>query len=505
MRESLRLRIGRTGVAAAAVALLGCGCMSTPFDGQRVSSLDKGLVVSGFHATAGAPVEVQAFDAAGGTFVTLARTDATRETGAEMFGQPWYSWSVRTTVPRRFHLPGARGAAVRLRARDAGGPRALLALQEDGLGCVGRAANLAQVGERCSGLEQGASVICSHDYLHPGSRRGPCPRRTVDVLDGGGNVLQRHVLADTTQTVESPSRPHSIRWRGDAASFVDIFDASFASRRDAARIGTAGLTSGSFVRLHYSRANTDTAFDRHDIEALARALVGATPWSGAVTIRHYDIGECSYLTPWRRILDSVDAALRANIAGLSARPLRVQPLSRAVLTPVLRTGASDALRFTQSYSVYDREFGVQIARFTLRLTASLAAAADQTLDARPIAVAAEVEPLVVGRFAEVFGSPSPEDTARRVEAAVRERLPGNVRQIVLEMSLGQRTVKRVHARPEGLELVLAESIDDPLYPLLSGAGMCSRPSPSGSAPQAGYFDSVFDPPLPGDPPVFGDR
>lgn len=88
------------------------------------------------------------------------------------------------------------------------------------------------------------------------------------------------------------------------------------------------------------------------------------------------------------------------------------------------------------------------------------------------------------------------------EDAVRTIVPGLVSQAVPMLVV----VQRLHARPEGLEFILAETVDDvdeSLYRALQSLGLCNRSDPATAAPIAGYFDSVFDPPLRGDPPVFG--
>lgn len=498
MSSFIRLLVSVVATAVCA------GCLAVPFDGERVGRQSEAITFVGLHPDPGAGVAVQAFNTQTGRFETIAPTNSGRTLFTTHFGQPWFQWSSTVTLGEAFWTPGSTGFSARIRGQAIGSPSTsdMLALQEHGLSCMLGSRTLSEAIGRCGALNSSEITICTNDFSVSGSRRGPCPRRTVDVLSATGRVERRHVQADRTSSVVAPPAPRLLAWRGDAASFIDIFDASLATNRDESggrMLGTPGLAYGNFIRIRYSRGSTDERFDRFDVDQLARALGTATPWAGAVSFRHYDVGECSFFLSWRQTLEVLTPALESSLASIrspdSDTALELRPLSRAVLTPILRAGGSDAVRFTQSYTVrgvFDpdgADLGIQLLRATFRVVVGLSSSHGSigaTIESVEVSTESSVNPEIARMF---------EDNAK---AAVRTIVPGIIRRAV-----PVPVVQRVHARPDGLEFILAETVDDPLFAQFRERRLCNRPDPATATPVAGYFDSVFDPSLPGDPPVFG--
>lgn len=473
-------------------------CMTAPFDGQRVGASTSPVTFEGQYSTSGATVTLEALNTTTGAFDAVTTATVSSSSPVRLWDNDWFSWSRSSVLPSAYWTPGRTGFSAKVRARS--GSTSLLGLQEGWDACLGRTIDrtVNDFATECTGHDSPVVTICTSDFSPLGSRRGPCPRRTVDVLDATGATARRYGLPDSTFTFAANPAPRVISWRGDRVTMLDVFDASPSSSRDVSRVGTSGLAWGNFVRLRYPNATTSTAFARFDVDSLAASLGTTLPWGGAVAIRQYDNGECSAFRHWRVVLDTLVPTLETSLRNLALRGHTIDavPLSRTVLTPVIRTSGGDGAFLTQSFTV--RGDGLYMGRLMVKALVIFGASRGRLI-ATVQSVDATMEAGVVPVILQAFGVIDVASLETEVEDMVRTLVP-----TLVADAIPLPVVQRVYGRPDGLEVVLADDPRDPLLPALRSAGFCNRPDPAPGGNQSGYFDSLFDPPLRGDPPVFGD-
>jgi hypothetical protein len=379
----------------------------------------------------------------------------------------------------------------------------------------------------------GSSTInlCTADYLPFSSRRSSCPGRLlVGVGPGVRNDLWP--LPDSTTTIVPGVVPPSVRWRGDALSFVDIFDTTAIDAMGGANV----------LRVGYPNARastTELTVDPTTLFATTGVPVASFPWRSTGAIRQYDRGECSFFLDWRGALNALlTPAMPGGLAPLPAAvsaimipgvgTVRAEFLSRTSLRPVLRANGEDATQFTQLFALFSSVYGsigrLDISvRFRVVPTPGGGAGLTTVLDPNQTGQRIDYQPNVVALIGPVFGAPDEATVELRIRNSIETLLPGAVAAAVPAVARFL-VFRRIFERPDGIELVLAESRDDLNFaaingarPDLCGTGLmgsvaCNVTTPAAAcrAPAAttgartGLLFSLFDPVLPSDPPVFGD-
>jgi hypothetical protein len=363
----------------------------------------------------------------------------------------------------------------------------------------------------------------------------------------------------------------TVRWRGDANTYVDVFDTPLLQ---ALPDGTVidGAEFGNFVRFTYPGSFASSFVASFDVADEAASL--GVPFQGAVSLRMYDRGECSGDSSWSDlaagIVEGLDPALVAAIENADSS-VSVIPHGQWTLNPILRDEIRpdtnrDAFRLVRFYAVRGSIVGMKFLE--IRITAGFQARDDQLQMRR-------IEEVLTDLRTSISDTRTFNDstTERDISRAVRMQLPVMFNAMVhhglgtvwtlprracdptmpaaadaaclgvlgptlttlfslpagaiqphnvrcIDPRLGRPgcgivpNIKRVHSRPEGIEVVLSETDDDPitgtdpdpLLPILqfatdvSGAP-CARPEGDtvDAPPTGGHFDAVFelDPP-PGD-------
>lgn len=485
----------KRSAAVAAVA----GCVATPLDGTDVETRTRPVSVIGFVHEPTLGVTIEAREVASGALIRLA--DTTASNGAtRALRRDWFMWSTDVVVPDAAWNPGASGATAELQARLTRGDRTLVGLDEFFGECFERSGTVSTFARDCVGPS--AIIICTSDHLPFGSRRSPCPRRAVVERVGDARTLF-HALPDTNHVVLLSGVAPALLYRGDGASFIDIFD----------EVPTANgypVGGANVVRVRYDRSRTQDALMTVDPAVIARDLGTPTLWKGARSIRHYDIGECSAMMPWRSILDLAGPVLERRLAGLAEGEVTLRPLGRISLTPELRPTGPDAVRLASVFDVRSRSAGLaglpDIGNIRIKATVTLTVDAAGRLTST-VEPSAEIDLTTQGAgtvaeaFAQlVFGVGRSEliefmraEIARSFDLTTL--LPATARAVQFD---------RVFLAPDGLFLVLAEDQRDPQFALVQAAGFCNRPDPQPGTLAAGLHFSLFDPPLRSDHRVLGE-
>ena len=520
------------------------GCVLGPTDGDRVGSRDSSIGISGVETVEGFEVDVEAFNVNTERFEAVARARSERDVSAfigSFFGGSWYAWSYRLVLPDEYWSPGDRGFSTQLRVRSVADRRIApfsAPLRERWGRCLAdnRNEDILTVAGRCR-TPGDTITLCTDNYFVGGIRRGPCPPRELEAIGTAASVTRGQGLLrleERTSTFVQGEQFNSIRLRGDGASFVDVFDRSLATETDRDILDSRGPLFSSFVRIYYPESRDSTERTTVNLEEVLSdmPLPRGLEWEGARSVRFYDTGACSLVLTWREIMDLLYDAMpdflndaRDTIReefGLNNVRLVIRPDSRrTVLNPILRTGKSDAINLFQVLDVDVRGDlvggGVRLGGLdaTLDITAAIRA------DARGLVVDVENLNVTLDRlegfwlrvFRRVFGLDDLDGRAEEVRADIAAQLNTSITN-ALGMLNNLIRVRRVHARPEGFEFVLAETQDDPQFatvqtfgPLVfPGQNLCNRPDGSPAQQFAtGLYTSVFEPPLRSDPPVFGNE
>lgn len=506
-----------TAIDVFAILLVGltagssAGCMMRPTDGTAVSSTGATVQFEGYlNKAPGHAVAVEARNPATGAFTQIGPTTRTSALVTSLWDTEWHHWSVSTPIPSQFWQPGSRGATAVVRARALGEtPTTLYGSNERFFPCLSQSTTLNEFAADCT--EPGEITVCTSDFLPFSSRRGPCPRRAV--LERRGNQTEVfHRLPDRTTTMTVAGGLSSIGYRGDPVSFIDVFDE--VAGPDGFPLGGANV-----VRIRYARSRTSSALDDFDPAALAGALGTAPglPWRGARTIRQYDVGECGEFVSWRTLIRSTDPTTGRETGIVPALELAVQTASRdsrliptatrTAIRPLLRPDGRDGVSVSARFFVESRDHTLQWLRIGYVIVRANVVFGTTTRGA----FVASLEPdsifdLTVtnsGAAWLLLGGRSEQS----VEAEIRQGFVTSIGSAVaglLPPSLALVGVDRVHCRPDGLELVLAESTRENDFTLLSPTGRCNRPDPTGGGNQSGLLFTFFDPPLSSDPVPFGD-
>ncbi len=465
-------------------------CMTRPFDGQKIDSRDATVDFGGFATSGVEELTVLAQDPTTGDYEEIARAEPV-PAGVPAWGDTWHPWSVRERIPDRFWRPAQSGFFARIYAKTDSGLTALQ-LGEGSNDCIGRnaAGSLVDVVNDCMGLSNVISV-CTNDYVAAGSRRGECRKRTIDLLSGRQTV-RRLFQPNTSATHVETEAFNRIAWRGDGASFVDVYDESFAKRETSDAITSHGTTFANYVRVFYPNPKTSDAFAEFNLNSIIASMPTATSWKGAKTVRQYDRGECSATLTWEAIMDEIidifpTISAEAN-AAVPELDISVRPASSTILNPILRTGSGDGVGFFQRF-VADAS-GLGQVPLTVDVEIGLSSQAGR--------IAFDVEEFVVDiqsvnglvAFAELFGVLNREELEESLSQRFRDRLEREVMAAVNRQVPPGVTIHRAFGKPEGFEFILAESQDEPLYGLIRAAGYCGRPATS-SVVQTGHFDTLF--------------
>lgn len=445
---------------------------------------------AGYVSETAQPVAVEALNPTTGAFVGIGSATS-GGSPISVLGTDWYGWATAAQIPTAYWVAGQTGATAIIRGRTtAPGGITLYGLEENWASYSGT--SLAEFRDYYT---TGNSVrVCTSDYAPFGSRRGPCPPRQL-VLGGVADTTRQ--LPDTTSTLQFSTAPTSLAYRGDANSFIDVFDALPTS---------TGFNGANVARRPYNRANSSTETVSVTLPALGAPLSSGLSWRGTRTVRQYDRGQCSTVLLWRDVLDSLIPVLFNAVQSIvlpGAGTISLTPLSRTVLTPMIRLGAGDALRFTQSFWIDSGSSG----RITFSAIIRLGISAGNRLTAVvEDGSTVDFQPSALSWLLETFGALSEAEIEASALAQVRTRVPAAIQLAIPASVRFLPIMQRVYVRPDALEIVLAEDTRDPNYPTILAApgGLCTRPNPTTAVPQSGAMSSLFDPPLAGDPRVLGD-
>lgn len=206
--------------------------------------------------------------------------------------------------------------------------------------------------------------------LEPGIVPGPnepgddalclfAPRRLQEIGSAASTAFFTPPPGVWTQTAWHIEREigslEALRWKGDARSFIDVFDQPIFS--GTAGEGSEGASYGNVLRLRYPYGESSCEHVHFDLDELGRAIDTPLAWADARAFRHYDRGRCSVATSWREFLDQfaqgledgIDQRIRDSGGRLGkARVKRWAPLD-ALLTPHLVMpfrGDRDFFRYT---------------------------------------------------------------------------------------------------------------------------------------------------------------
>lgn len=473
--------------------------MVSPTDGATVASRTTPILFEGYHTAEGRAIVVQAQHPATGIFSNIAST-ATTDLSWNVLDVDWYYWSVSAGVPTSFWTPGATGWRATLRAQAPGSSTpGMTGVHEDYYACLGQSTTTGDFERDC--MLSGPITICTAGYLPFGSRRGPCPRRAVmEHRSDGTRVF--HTLPDVTTTFSLDGVPTSIEYRGDAVSFIDVFDRT---------TGSAGFPAGgaNVIRIRYPHTRTSNSRVTYDPAALAASL-GVTspqlPWAGARTIRQYDVGECSYYLGWREALNGFVRHMECVILKSttdSVGTITLLPVSRTSLRPLLRASGPDAVRFVQNFNILSSDLG-DIGNVLIDVNVRL-------MPNEPTGLTAVVEPGSVveydpqgfGAFGIAFGVSSQQEVEDEIRTRLTSVIPTAIESLIPPLAAAVE-IHRIHMRPDGVEFVLAEDTQDPLFNNLRNAGLCARPDPMPGGIESGLHFSFFDPPASTDHLPIGD-
>jgi hypothetical protein len=514
------------------------GCVSVPVDGTRVPSRNGSIAFEGYGNVALAAVTLEARNpvVAGSTFSSFATsTTSGTHSAVNTLGLTLYPWNRNAIVPLAAWGAGETGFRTQVRVRS--DTVNFFGLEENWAECMSLNNTAGAFRDECT---TGNTVnLCTSDFLPFGSRRSPCPPRTVvGVRSSGGE--DRWPLRESTQTLVPANTPTSIRWRGDAVSFLDVFDTPDMN----------SLTNSNVVRIFYPNARSSTnevAFNPSAIFASMPPQLwpGATAWQGTRSIRQYDRGECSFFMGWRSALDALlnptcgcSVGRTLNAVGQCERPgspptsttCEPSPIEHAtqnvalgiilveaaqggdvVLRPVLRVNGEDGMRFTASFSLYTTRVGIDpnedisdgvqsgdplrvylgrlVLSVGLRIVPGAMRGIQAVMDADSVI---DLQPNTLTNIYSLVGQTEAEiEQGLRGELAVQ--LPNAIQNAVPPIASALR-FHRVFGRPDGIEFVLAEDRTDLFYGTINrnAPELCVRSA--GGTPQTGRLVEFADPP-----------
>jgi hypothetical protein len=319
-------------------------------------------------------------------------------------------------------------------------------------------------------------------------------------------------LPEATTTLVPANVPASIRWRGDAISFIDVFDTP----------NMDSLLSTNVVRVFYPNSRSSTAEAPFAPTAIFASMPlppwpGAPGWRGARAIRQYDRGECSFFMPWRTALNALvnppsvgqpaplEAALQ-NLMVPGVGTVNVVATSTLNLRPILRVNGQDALKFSGNFNIYTTSFGF-VGTLNLQIQLRIIPQPGPPMTAGLSAIVetdstvVDYMPNAISSIGAAFGL---SQTEAQVEAGIRAQLnaaiPNAVR-AAIPTAAQVVAFDRIFERPDGLELVMAEDTTDLQFSLISAAGFCGRPT--GGSAQTGRLVDLADPPC-SLPPALGE-
>jgi len=299
--------------------------------------------------------------------------------------------------------------------------------------------------------------------------------------------------------------PTTIAWRGDAVSFIDVFDTD-----DISDVGGSNV-----VRVHYPNGRASTTAVAFNPGSLIAGIGFPTPggsWHGNLTIRQYDQGECSVFLSWRDVLEQAYDAIEIALAVTGDLPFNVSyGLARTSLQPILHVNGQDEIVY---FTQLDLELagGGQLATLDATLRLRLVPGPGGLGLTVQIGPGSEVDlsSIFVNEFTLAFVGM----TEAQVEDALLTTVSGEIAtQLGSFVPAIAATIPiRVNVRADGLELVVAEDNQNVNYSLFNAAGICgcnpATPTAAcrygSTAAEAGALFAVFEPKFVGDPDVLGD-
>lgn len=502
---------------------VGSGCVIGPTDRTATGPVRSTVVAfSGYGDVPSTTVTLEARTNALASYTAVATATTGPTRTAQAFGADLFPWSISVAIPDVLWEPGATGFRTQIRARSA--TREFFALETDWLDCYDLYSDNAETFVReCTNGGSSTINLCTSNYLPFSSRRSTCPgRRLSAVRPTSPARTDRWPLPDATTTVVPPVTPSSLRWRGDALSFVDVFDTTAIDAVGGANVLRVGYPSAR-------TATTELSVDPPALFASTGVPLASFPWRTTGAIRQYDRGECSFFLNWRAALNAL--LTPATPGGLAPLPaavsaimvpgvgtVRADFLSRTSLRPVLRTNGEDAIQFTQLFSLTSSVFG-NIGRLDLTIrfrvvpTPGGLAGITTVLDPDPTGQRIDYQPNAIALIGTVFGAPDEATVEARIRTSINTLLPGAVAAAV-PAAARFLVFRRVFERPDGIEFVLVDNSNEFIYPTVRDVGLCqcdpASPTPvcrapgGTTAPVTGLLFSLWDPVLASDPPAFGD-
>ncbi len=474
--------------AAAALS----SCMLNPTN-DGVVSRNQEVSFTGYVFEGRAPIQVDVQRVSDNSWQPLRSVQSSSSPSQAYHGEDLYGWSASAVLPSYAWKPGLTGYTSQVRARHEG--RSLFTFDmspTEVVSCLQQSSGWSDFAETCTSEESGVVTLTTPDY-EPGDVN-------VQVLSGG--IVRRSSAHAFETTSSETSAPFThMKWETSETDrnnwFVDVFAENHLTAHDSMFLRIPGNTSWDINLVGH-------------FNALPRAEILTQDVTSFRSYRIYDQGACSDIRSWRSIYelvrDDLDGVLAAAAAaddadGNTIRSLRLN--ANPTVTPLYANvpGASEseqngfALYIPVTAQVHQ---GITHAvNFHLRVKIGLETSGSDivskllSVDVENVAAASTLASLIDAVVPDF------------IEDQIEAQLPGLETEIeeALPSIATPKPLHRLHSRPEGIEVVLAEDASDPNYAELSAFGLCTRPSVSGS--KVGFSGTVFDSPsIRPDPPIF---
>ena len=459
-----------------------------------VVSRNQEVSFSGYVFERNAPVQVDVQRVSDGSWQPLRSVQSSNSSSYAHHGSDFYGWSASAVLPAYAWKPGLTGYTSKVRATHNSGSLFTFDMAPTEVySCLQDSSDWSNFVETCTSEESGIVTLTTPDYV-PGDVN-------VQALSGG---IVRRSSAHGFETVSSEtSSPFThMKWETSEADrnnwFVDVFAENHLTAHDSMFLRIPGNTSWDINLVGH-------------FNALPRAEILTQEVSSFRSYRIYDQGACSDIMPWRDIFELAtgdlgnllaDAAASDDAGDNAIRSLR-QAAGQATLTPIYADAPGATEGEQNGFALYIpiaaevHEITTHGVNFHLRIKIGLETEGSNVVSNL---LSVEVENVAAAStIASIVNAVVP----GFIEDKLAEQLPALSAQIsaALPAISTPAQLHRLHSRPEGIEVVLAEDATAPGFSLLNTLGYCARPSVTSS--RVGFSGSVFEfPNTRQDPPIF---
>lgn len=267
--------------------------------------------------------------------------------------------------------------------------------------------------------------------------------------------------------------------------FIDFFATDHMDRSESQFLRVPGAGDGTLSMQGGQRVGL---VELHNEQPMHELLI---PTDSFESLRIYNVGACSTQIMWRSLFNQVETALGGALASVAASDDDLDDLIDEIrqgpgvitMSPLMRLpDAPDGVRFNIPLTVIGNPFGR--VGFELIVEVDLEVV-ERTVNGTTNGVLAARTSLV-----------DADDISSQIWADIGLAFQGTDARELIDLQLGiaqffidqqlagilqasnplNIPVQRVHIRPESVEIVLAESTDDPNFAIFQRAGLCGRPS-----------------------------